>query len=71
MTVYVILGNAAGANISLATGLGGTNGFRIVGSDNRFGSALGRAGDINGDGFDDFIIGADQALPASGSDGAG
>lgn len=52
-------GNAGGATIDL-TKLNGTNGFRLDGiarSDDT-GESVGGAGDINGDGFDDLIIGA-------------
>ncbi|MBE9192560.1 FG-GAP repeat protein [Gloeocapsopsis crepidinum LEGE 06123] len=51
---YVVFGNASGfeANFDLAT-LDGTNGFRINGA----GFAVSNAGDVNGDGFDDLIVG--------------
>jgi hypothetical protein len=39
--------------------LNGNNGFRIeVAQDYYFGNSVSNAGDMNGDGFDDFIIGA-------------
>ncbi|MEM1103368.1 MAG: Ig-like domain-containing protein [Pseudomonadota bacterium] len=43
--------------------LDGTNGFRLdgVGALNNAGGSVSNAGDINGDGFDDIIIGADLA----------
>jgi Ca2+-binding RTX toxin-like protein len=38
--------------------LDGTNGFKIGGAGNETGWAVASAGDVNGDGFDDVIIGA-------------
>lgn len=45
------------------TSLNGTNGFTINGVDafDRFGISVSFAGDVNGDGIDDLIIGADRA----------
>jgi hypothetical protein len=68
---YVVFGKAAGsfaAAIDLST-LDGTNGFRIDGIDafDYSGFSVASAGDINGDGFDDVIVGAYFADP----DGAG
>ena len=61
---YVVFGAAAGfaANLSL-TALNGTNGFKINGeaANDYSGQSVASAGDINGDGFDDLIIGADRA----------
>ncbi len=52
---YVVLGKASGfdAAMDMST-LNGSNGFRLDGS----GTAVSNAGDVNGDGFDDVIIGA-------------
>jgi len=65
--VYVVFGQASfAAVVSLAT-LDGTTGFTLRGSAGDFdqadraGSAVSSAGDINGDGFDDVIIGAPHA----------
>jgi ELWxxDGT repeat protein len=64
---YVIFGKAQGiANIDLAH-LAGKDGMRIFGADagDYSGFAVSSAGDVNGDGFDDLLIGAYLA------DGAG
>ncbi|PZU93160.1 MAG: hypothetical protein DCE90_17065 [Pseudanabaena sp.] len=51
--------------------LNGSNGFAINGinADDRSGRAVSNAGDINGDGLDDLIIGADRADPNGSSSG--
>ncbi|MCZ8280019.1 MAG: integrin alpha, partial [Acetobacteraceae bacterium] len=58
---YVVFGKASGwgAPIDLATIAAGTGGFVIHGQDgnDRSGSSVASAGDINGDGFADLIIG--------------
>ena len=63
---YVIFGkkNGFGANVNLAT-LNGKIGFRLngVAKYDRSGSSVASAGDVNGDGFDDIIIGAPHADP--------
>jgi Ca2+-binding RTX toxin-like protein len=61
---YVVFGKASGfaAAINLAT-LDGTNGFRIAGTDiyDLSGYSVASAGDVNGDGYDDLIVGAVNA----------
>lgn len=64
---YVVFGTNSGfpASLKLAD-LNGTNGFRINGIDpnDNSGVAVSRAGDVNADGFDDLIVGANHAEPA-------
>jgi Ca2+-binding RTX toxin-like protein len=61
---YVIFGQASGfaANIDLSS-LDGSNGFRLDGAESgdRSGISVASAGDVNGDGFADLIVGADKA----------
>jgi hypothetical protein len=63
---YLVFGKASGfaANIDLST-LDGTSGFQITGEDgySYAGRSVASAGDVNGDGFDDFIVGAYRADP--------
>ncbi|MEM7705904.1 MAG: hypothetical protein AAF358_10155 [Pseudomonadota bacterium] len=63
---YVVFGSNTGFSAELnLTSLNGTNGFVIDGiSTNDFsGSDVCSAGDVNGDGFDDLLIGAPYASP--------
>ena len=58
---YVVFGKASGFSAGLDLGaLDGTDGFRLDGIDpaDTSGRAVSAAGDVNGDGFDDFIVGA-------------
>lgn len=61
--MYVLFGQAAGfpADVDLSH-LDGSNGFRIEGaaSEQYSGVSVSGAGDVNGDGFDDVIVGTDQ-----------
>lgn len=70
---YVVFGHAGAFTPTLElSSLTGVNGFRINGENagDRFGSGVNRAGDINGDGFDDLLIGAIGADPHGESSGA-
>ena len=56
---YVVFGSAEGFSASLdLTSLDGSNGFVVPSSSDAFGSSVSAAGDVNGDGLDDIIIGA-------------
>ena len=70
---YVVFGKAGGfaASLNLAT-LNGTNGFRLdgVAADDRSGISVASAGDINGDGYSDLIIGAAAADPNGNASGS-
>ena len=63
---YVVFGKARGFAASLDPGLlDGTNGFRLDGIDEQdySGFSVASAGDVNGDGFADIVIGAIWARP--------
>src|SRR5438128_8710591 len=58
--------------LDLATPLDGTNGFTIYGAETRdaSGFSVSGAGDVNGDGFDDIIVGARGANGPNNSKGS-
>ncbi|SFE39315.1 integrin alpha [Nitrosomonas sp. Nm166] len=70
---YVVFGKASGfgATLDLAS-LDGSNGFRLDGetANDRSGYSVSNAGDVNGDGFDDVIVGAAFADPNGAFSGA-
>ncbi|MXS77519.1 hypothetical protein ABF87_05990 [Nitrosomonas sp. JL21] len=64
-SAFVVFGAAAGFEASLDLSLlDGKNGFRVDGEDefNWLGNSVSSAGDVNGDGFDDVILGANTDL---------
>jgi hypothetical protein len=70
---YVVFGKAGGfsSNIDLS-GLDGTAGFKLSGAaaSDYSGRSVASAGDVNGDGFDDLIVGAYSADPNGDASGA-
>src|SRR5262249_41068543 len=67
---YVVFGKASGFGSSLAlSSLDGTNGFRINGitASDQSGHSVSNAGDVNGDGFADLIIGAPDVNSSTGA----
>lgn len=70
-SAYVVFGRAAGFPAEFDTStLDGSNGFRLSGltSGNSAGISVDGAGDINGDGIADLIIGAPNADPGGRTD---
>ena len=70
---YVVFGKASGFGATLElSSLDGTNGFKINGEapGEHSGWSVASAGDMNGDGFADLIVGAYAASPNEASSGA-
>ena len=70
---YVVFDKAAGFAAALdLSALNGTNGFTVKGAamNDNCGNKVSGAGDVNGDGFDDVIVGAYQADPNGSASGA-
>ncbi|MHB1215670.1 MAG: beta strand repeat-containing protein, partial [Thiobacillus sp.] len=66
---YVVFGSTATTPIDLSAIAAGTGGFVINGqcADDRSGYSVASAGDVNGDGLADLIVGAHFSDPAAGS----
>ena len=69
---FVVFGKTDGSAVELSDVEGGTGGFVINGVStlDQSGTSVSSAGDVNGDGFDDLIIGAYGDDPNGGSSGA-
>jgi len=69
---YVVFGKADGTPVDLSDVAAGSGGFVINGIDqnDQAGDSVSGAGDVNGDGLDDVIVGATTADP-HGASGAG
>jgi hypothetical protein len=67
---YVVFGKTTAAGVDLSTIAGGSGGFVINGRcwGDQSGYSVSTAGDVNGDGLADLIIGAPNSDPISGSD---
>ncbi|KAF0160669.1 MAG: FG-GAP repeat-containing protein, partial [Rhodocyclaceae bacterium] len=67
---YVVFGSTGTAPVELSAVANGTGGFVIngQGASDRSGVAVAGAGDVNGDGLGDLIVGAHLSDPAAGTD---
>ena len=72
-STYILFGRSGGfaSAVNLST-LDGTNGYRLDGAlaGDRSGISVSSAGDVNGDGFDDLLIGAEGADSNGNSSGS-
>ncbi|MEQ1815724.1 MAG: hypothetical protein ABL861_04505, partial [Nitrosomonas sp.] len=68
---YVVFGKASGFSAAMnLSSLNGSNGFRLDGAAYDFSGRSVSTGDVNGDGFDDLIVGAPYADPNGGASGS-
>src|SRR4051794_4322238 len=70
---YVLYGKPTARTVTLSnSGIAATDGFLIEGAaaDSRMGESVAGAGDVNGDGFADVIVGASQANTTGAGAGA-
>jgi hypothetical protein len=67
---YVVFGKTGTTAIDLSAVAAGTGGFVINGqcASDQSGVSVSSAGDVNGDGLADLIVGANSSVPAAGSD---
>jgi hypothetical protein len=70
---YIVFGKADGATVELVDVVLGNGGYVVNGEGVSDGSGIAVAGtgDVNGDGFLDFIVGASEADPNGASSGRG
>jgi len=66
---YVVYGSATPASVDLATIAAGAGGFRIIGqaASDQAGNSVSSAGDVDGDGYDDLLIGAQYNSSGNGA----
>ncbi|MEM9968543.1 MAG: hypothetical protein AAF755_10620, partial [Pseudomonadota bacterium] len=69
---FVVFGRTDGTSVELSDISLGIGGFELrgAGGGDRAGFSVSAAGDVNGDGFDDLIVGAFQDDPNGGNSGA-
>lgn len=69
---YIVYGKASTSAVELSNVVNGTGGFTITGAGamDESGYSVSQAGDVNGDGLADVIIGAPNADPNAGDSGA-
>ncbi|MEF8756300.1 MAG: hypothetical protein V5B60_20575 [Accumulibacter sp.] len=67
---YVVFGKSSGDTVALSAVAAGRGGFVIHGQSDRdrSGYSVAAAGDVNGDGFADVVVGANRSDPAAGLD---